>query len=120
MDLLDEEYWSERYASGRTGWDIGFASPPITQYLDQIQNKNLKILIPGAGNAYEAAYAFRSGFSQVHVLDISSRPLEKFKSENPRFPADQLIHSDFFEHDGRYDLILEQTFFLCSPAFSPN
>jgi len=108
---LDEVYWSSRYASGKTGWDIGYPSPPITQYLDQLDNKSLKILLPGAGNAYEAAYAFQKGFQNLFILDIAKAPLEKFKKDNPLFPAKQLIRDDFFNHNETYDLVLEQTFF---------
>ena len=93
------------------GWDIGYASPPLTNYCDQIDDKSIRILIPGAGNAYEAKYLFERGFSNVFILDISAQPLDKFKKENPQFPSDQLIEGDFFEHEGQYDLILEQTFF---------
>lgn len=111
MMLLDENYWTDRYQSGKTGWDIGFPSPPILQYLDQIENKEIKVLIPGAGNAYEVEYAFENGFKKVYLLDISPAPIERFKSENPDFPKDQILLTDFFKHKGQYDLIIEQTFF---------
>ena len=35
-----------------------------------------------------------------------NRLKEKFKGENIK-----IIHQDFFEHKGKYDLVLEQTFF---------
>ncbi len=111
MVLLDENFWSERYKLGMTGWDIGYPSFPLVQYLDQIENKYVHILIPGAGNAYEAVYAFRSGFSNVHVLDISSEPLNQFRLKYPDFPKANLHHQNFFDHNSTYDLILEQTFF---------
>ncbi|MBB6328762.1 SAM-dependent methyltransferase [Algoriphagus iocasae] len=111
MAVLDENYWSCRYKFGKTGWDIGYPSPPIVQYLDQIENKEVEILIPGAGNAYEAIYAFNNGFKKVHVLDFSTLPLEKFKGKVPSFPIDQIHLEDFFLHQGKYDLIIEQTFF---------
>ncbi|MGY6744179.1 MAG: SAM-dependent methyltransferase [Cecembia sp.] len=108
---LDEAYWTNRYKEKSTGWDIGSPSEPLKQYLDQIFQKDLKILIPGAGNAYEAAYAFRTGFKKVHILDFSTVPLDQFKKSYPEFPTDQIFLENFFEHQGKYDLILEQTFF---------
>lgn len=111
MVLLDENFWSERYKLGLTGWDIGRPSSPLLQYLDQIENKSIRVLIPGAGNAYEADYAFQLGFSNVHVLDISKEPLEHFSLNHPDFPKDNLHHQNFFEHNFTYDLIFEQTFF---------
>jgi len=117
MTNREDEYWSKRYEENNTGWDIGYPSTPLKDYIDQIDNKEIKILIPGAGNAYEAEYLFKSGFKNVYVLDISELPLKALKKRVPSFPDDQLIHDDFFEHDEVYDLILEQTFF-CS--FEPT
>jgi thiopurine S-methyltransferase len=78
-------------------------------------------LIPGAGNAYEAAYAFESGFKNLHILDISKVPLNNFLQRHSDFPRDQVHHENFFEHQGKYDLILEQTFFCALPiALRPN
>lgn len=111
MKILNEAYWTERYRSGYTGWDIGYASYPLTQYLDQINSKDLKVLIPGAGNGYEAAFAYQKGFSKTHILDISKLPLTTFEDKFPDFPKDQVHQVDFFDHQGSYDLILEQTFF---------
>ena len=108
-------FWSQRYDEGRTGWDIGYPSPPITDYLDQVADKSLRILIPGAGNAYEAEYAWKLGFTNVHVLDVAEQPLKAFAERVPGFPTEQLIQGDFFEHIGQYDLILEQTFFCSFP-----
>jgi methyl halide transferase len=113
----EEAYWSERYQVQSTGWDIGYPSMPLKTYIDQLGDKNLHILIPGAGNAYEAEYLFREGFKNVFVMDISALPLQNFKERLPDFPQNQLIEGNFFEHNGQYDVILEQTFF-CS--FEPT
>lgn len=112
MDYL-EKYWTKRYAQGNTGWDLGSTSAPLKEYLDQLENKELKILIPGAGNGYEAEYLFKNGFKNVYVLDISRHPLLEFENRNPIFPKENILNEDFFSHIGQYDLILEQTFF-CS------
>ncbi len=111
--MNEENYWTDRYEASQTGWDIGYASTPIKTYIDQLQDKNLKILIPGAGNAYEAEYLWKKGFEHVFVLDISKIPLKAFQKRNPDFPASQLLQQNFFEHSSTYDLIIEQTFF-CS------
>jgi hypothetical protein len=112
---LNEQYWTSRYNQNSIGWDVGQVTFPIKQFLDQIDNKDLKVLIPGAGNAYEAAYAFESGFKNLHILDISKVPLNNFLEKNSDFPKDQVHHENFFDHLGKYDLILEQTFFCALP-----
>lgn len=79
-------------------------------YFDQLENKELKILIPGGGNSYEAEYLFNNGFKNVFVVDISKKPLDNLKKRVPKFPSSQLINATF-------DLIIEQTFFC---AIDPN
>ncbi|WP_339842214.1 methyltransferase domain-containing protein [uncultured Maribacter sp.] len=113
MKEEEENYWTERYTEQQTGWDIGYPSTPIKEYVDQLTDKTIEILIPGAGNAYEAEYLWKKGFKNVHILDISDVPLEQFKKRNPDFPVSQMHQADFFEFQGQYDLIIEQTFF-CS------
>ncbi|MDG1729123.1 MAG: methyltransferase domain-containing protein [Algibacter sp.] len=116
----EEQFWTQRYLEHQTGWNIGEPSTPLKTYIDQLANKDLKILIPGAGNAYEAEYLFNKGFNNVFVLDISEEPLEYFKKRVPEFPKNQVIHGDFFIHKKTYDLILEQTFFCSFPPTKPN
>ncbi|MFD2586977.1 methyltransferase domain-containing protein [Croceitalea marina] len=113
LSTKEEKYWSQRYQEERTGWNIGYPSTPLKSYIDQLADKYIKILIPGAGNAYEAEYLWQQGFTNVFVMDISSIPLKAFQKRNPDFPSQQLLQEDFFNHKNLYDLILEQTFF-CS------
>ena len=108
---FDENYWNERYLNHQTGWDIGFPSTPIATYIDQLTSKDLRILIPGCGNAHEGAYLLERGFKNVFLLDISELALKNVMEKFPKFNASHFIHGDFFEHQGQYDLILEQTFF---------
>lgn len=103
--------WEARYQEGSTGWDIGSVSQPLKEYIDQLSDKKIRILIPGGGNGYEAAYLFEKGFMNVFLLDIAPSPLENFRKKYPQFPKEQLICENFFEHSEQYDLILEQTFF---------
>ena len=110
-----KDFWSQRYRDERTGWDLGHPSKPLIAYFDQLTHKSIDILIPGAGNSYEAEYLFNSGFPNIYVLDIADHPLKSFANRNPKFPKNQLICDDFFKHEGQYDLIVEQTFFCSFP-----
>lgn len=108
---LDETYWNSQYNANTTGWDLGEVSPPLKAYIDQLTYKELRILIPGCGNTYEAAYLLQQGFTNVTVVDIAPALvalLQKKYKENPHIT---IILGDFFQHEGEYDLILEQTFF---------
>ncbi len=109
----NRSFWETRYVNNQTGWDIGYISTPLKIYFDQIKNKEISILIPGAGNAYEAEYLFNTGFTNVYVMDIAAQPLLNLKSRIPDIEDKFLLQDDFFSHKGSYDLIIEQTFF-CS------
>ena len=108
---FDKTFWTNKYANNTTGWDIGNISTPLKNYIDQLKNKNLKILIPGAGNSYEAEYLHSIGFQNVDVIDLVKEPLDNLKKRVPDFPKNNLIQNNFFEHSKVYDLIIEQTFF---------
>lgn len=112
MKKLNREFWENKYKQGDIGWDIGYVSPPLKDYIDQLTDKNLKILIPGAGNAYELIYLVENGFTNTYILDIAKPPLEAIREKLPNFPEERLLEGDFFDLNiGDFDLILEQTFF---------
>jgi thiopurine S-methyltransferase len=118
---MDSDFWNNKYLENKTGWDIGEISTPLKEYIDQLENKDIKILIPGCGNAYEALYLWRMGFRNVFLIDIAPEVLKNFSAKHDYFPKDQMICGDFFDHKGEYDLIFEQTFFCAlEPKLRPE
>lgn len=115
MEIIDKNYWDSRYQSNETGWDIGYVSTPIKEYIDQLTDKSIDILIPGCGSAWEAEYCFNNDFHNTHVIDISDQAIDRFQNRVPEFPRDRIFNADFFTHDQQYDLIIEQTFFCALP-----
>lgn len=109
--ILDKNYWATRYKENNIKWDIGRISYPIKEYIEQLKDKSLKILIPGSGNSYEAEYLHIQGFKNVFVVDIAKEPLENLKDRTPSFPDENLLQKDFFDLEMKFDLIIEQTFF---------
>ena len=110
-EILDEQYWNNRYINNETGWDLRQVSPPLKAYFDQLENKNSSILIPGCGNAYEAIYLAEQGFTNITLIDIAASLVEALKIKLKDYHSIQIIHQNFFNHTNRYDLIVEQTFF---------
>lgn len=108
---LNEKFWDERYLSSQTGWDLGKASDPISEYTSQLEDKSISILIPGCGNAHEAQHLLDLGFQNITLIDISGTLVSQLKDRFKDKPQIKLIHGDFFEHQGQYDLVIEQTFF---------
>jgi thiopurine S-methyltransferase len=111
MEALSEQYWKERYQKQETGWDLGEVSPPIKAYFETVENKELNVLIPGCGNGHEGRYLFNEGYMNIYLLDFASEPLDTFYLNTPGFPKENLYNEDFFSHEGRYDIIVEQTLF---------
>lgn len=114
---LNSQYWQDRYTNKEIGWDTGAITNPLKDYIDQIKDKSVRILIPGCGNSYELEYLFENGFKNVFVLDYAKSPIENIAKRLPNFPKEQLLHADFFSHESQYDIILEQTFFC---ALNPD
>lgn len=112
---LDQTYWDNQYKANTTGWDLGKVSPPIKSYIDTIENKEAKILIPGCGNTYEAEYLLEQGFTNVTVIDIAPTLVENLKQKFANHKNITIVLGDFFEHKGEYDYIIEQTFFCALP-----
>lgn len=109
---LNAKYWDDLYLNNEKPWDMGQVSPPLKTYFDQLKNKTISILIPGAGNAYEAEYLVNKGFTNVFVCDYAAIPLQNLLQRCPKIKAGNLLQEDFFKMENkRFDLIIEQTFF---------
>lgn len=112
---LDQNFWNTRWKKEETGWDIGYASPAIAEYMAKYPDKNATILIPGCGNAYEAEFLAKEGFTDLTLLDISPKAVENLRQKFVDEPQIKILCEDFFQHEGVYDLIIEQTFFCAIP-----
>lgn len=108
---IDATYWESQYQAKTIGWDLGMISLPIKIYIDSLQDKNSAILIPGCGNTYEAEYLLDNGFTNITVIDIAPTLVAVLKQKFKNNSNIEVILGDFFEHQGKYDLIIEQTFF---------
>ena len=123
MKTLDNNYWSDLYTNNEAGWDVGHITPALKEYFDQLTDKNIAILIPGCGNSYEGEYLLQNGFTNITLIDISAVLCENIKTKYASYLSKrlQIICGNFFEHEGKYDLIVEQTFFCAlDPSLRKN
>lgn len=112
---IDASYWEAQYQSKSIGWDLGDISPPIKKYIDTLENKETAILIPGCGNTYEAEYLLKKGFTNITVIDVAPTLVAELIKKFSNNSNITIVLGDFFEHQGKYDLIIEQTFFCALP-----
>lgn len=117
IKMLNESFWSKKYQSDATHWDAGEITRPLKEYVDRLEDKDIKILIPGVGRGHELRYLHEQGFKNVFAVDIASEPLVHIEKNIEDFPKSHLMQGDFFKLEGAFDLILEQTFFC---ALSPE
>lgn len=108
---MEQIFWKSKYQQQQTGWNLGEVSPPFKAYIDQLDNKSIRILIPGCGFGLEAKYAFENGFKNVFILDFVPEAIELFLQHSPDFPTENCLIEDVFTHQNTYDLIFEQTLF---------
>ena len=108
---MDQSFWDKKWLEREIGWDVGYTSPPIEDFLKHYANKNAKILIPGCGNAHEAVFLQQEGFTNITILDIAPKAVEILQEKFQDNPEIKVICGDFFTHEGQYDLMIEQTFF---------
>jgi SAM-dependent methyltransferase len=124
LPAFDAAYWQGRYEAARTAWDTGAITPPLQAYFDQLTvSRQARILIPGAGRAYEAEYLHRAGFERVFAADVASAALAAVAERMPGFPPEHLLLQDFFTLEPipePFDLLVEQTFFCAlDPGLRP-
>lgn len=112
---LDQSYWDAQYQNNTTGWDLGMISPALKLAIDSLENKNSSILLPGCGATYEADYLLEKGFTSITVLDIAPTLVATLTQKYNNNPNIKVVLGDFFEHQGSYSYIIEQTFFCALP-----
>lgn len=108
---LGSTYWNSRYSSGKTGWDLGEASPAILAHFASESSKDAKILIPGCGNAHEAEALIQLGFTNITLIDISEELVSNLQKRFAKNDSIHIVRGDFFDFSGNFDVVIEQTFF---------
>ena len=117
---LNDGYWENRYITANIGWDLKAVSPPIKAYIQQLTNKNIAILIPGCGNAYEAEYLYQQGFTNITLIDIAPTLVQQLKIKFANTTI-KVLHQNIFNYTGKFDLIIEQTLFCAiHPTLRPT
>lgn len=112
-DSNQPDFWTVRYAAGKTPWDFGGVPSALKSFLERSSVPG-RILIAGCGSGYEVQ-AFHSAGYDVSAIDFSPAAVDQAKRVLGVL-AERLILGDFFTHDfgqRRFDLIYERTF-LCS------
>ena len=120
-DCTHPDFWTVRYAAGKTPWDFGGVPSALKLFLARSAAPG-SVLVPGCGSGYEVQ-AFHDAGYDVTGIDFSPAAIEQAKNMIG-VSGERIILGDLFTYDfgpRRFDLIYERTF-LCSmpPPRWPN
>ncbi len=135
------DFWDLRFAAGTVPWNAGGIPAELPAFVRELHRprslseprtiretgsdsgtdaiahllQNLRILIPGCGHAYEAAYFAALG-GQVTALDFSAAAVAAARELLGAWPG-ELLHADFFAYTppAPFDLIYERAFLCALP-----
>ena len=48
VNTKEQEYWTKRYQEESTGWDIGYPSTPLKEYINHLEDKTISIAVLAA------------------------------------------------------------------------
>ncbi|MFZ9754711.1 MAG: methyltransferase domain-containing protein [Bacteroidia bacterium] len=111
-----QEFWNGKYQVGETAWDLNGPSPALVKAFAKWQNKEARILIPGCGSAWETDALLEMGFTHITLIDIAPDLVAQLKTKYAdRADRVTVLEGDFFQLEGQFDVVVEQTFFCALP-----
>ena len=114
QDSSKPDFWESRYRDHATPWDAGKVPTLLQEYARNL-SPGARVLIPGCGSAYEAAYLNEKGVD-VLAIDFSPAAVEVAQKNLGHF-GNIVRLADFFDFDfGRpFDVIYERAFLCALP-----
>jgi SAM-dependent methyltransferase len=114
QDSSNPEFWESRYRDNLIPWDAGGVPDSLQKYARNLPPAT-RVLIPGCGSAYEAAYLSARG-CDVLAIDFSPAAVEAAR-KNLAGSGNIVCLADFFDFDfGQpFDVIYERAFLCALP-----
>ena len=110
--------WNRAYEENDTPWDKGYASPPLSEFLEK-RRIDGRVLVPGCGTGHDVRALAERG-AEVVGLDIAESALRK-AAMYPAVGNERYALGDFLNpepvHMGAYDWLVEHT---CLCALNPG
>ncbi|UCC14351.1 MAG: methyltransferase domain-containing protein [Gammaproteobacteria bacterium] len=113
MDYYGPDHWETLYQEARTPWDAGTVPDALRQYVSR-RGKPGRVLVPGCGSGYEAAF-FATAGSKVLAIDFSPSAVARARRIT-RGSGAVIQLADFFELDSApFDCVYERAFLCALP-----
>jgi SAM-dependent methyltransferase len=75
-------FWEQRYESGRTGWELGRAAPPLVHHFSRHDVTGQRALVVGCGRGHEARLLAERGAAVVAV-DFAPHAIAEARALTP-------------------------------------
>lgn len=115
-----QEFWSDLYKTGDTGWEMGHEAPALSAILPQLKMVKSRVLVLGCGSGHDAAFFAKAGHV-VTAVDFSGEAIARAKKNYGQYDNLSFFQADAFNLPekwfGEFDLIFEHT---CYCAISPD
>lgn len=114
QDSSRPEFWESRYRDGVIPWDAGKVPESLPGFARTLV-PGARVLIPGCGSGYEAAYLAQNKF---HVLAIDFSPAAVAAARRTLGDRADIVRlADFFADDlgDPFDVIYERAFLCALP-----
>ncbi|MGE3262457.1 MAG: methyltransferase domain-containing protein [Bacteriovoracia bacterium] len=128
MKDLSADAWNQFYQDANTPWDLSGPTPEFERLLEEKQIPlGAVVLVPGGGRGHDAIRYAQAG-CEVDLVDFAPQALQLSLELAHKAAAKVYAYrQDFFVlptlpyHRGRYDILLEYTFFCAiDPALRPR
>ena len=115
IDSTHPDFWSTRYAAGKTPWDFRGVPASLKSFLARSSSPGA-VLIPGWGSGYELQ-AFHAAGYDVTAIDFSPAAVDQAKRVLGAL-VDEVLCEEFLKYDfepNRVVPIYERTFLSSMP-----
>ena len=113
-DSAHASFWDARYRASMMPWDAGGVPSALRAFADD-RPRSERVLVPGCGSAYEAAYLLDRGWD-VLAIDFSPAAIALAGDVLGQDRSCILREADFFSLSGApFDVIYERAFLCALP-----
>jgi len=114
-------FWSDLYARGGDGWDLGQPSPPLVEFLDHTPLAPGRVAVAGCGRGHDARHLTRRGHAVVG-FDFSAAAIAEARAlARSDGGAAEFVERDIFtlafDYERAFDGVWEYT---CFCAIDPK
>lgn len=107
-------YWSARYQTQDTPWDMPGAHPALSRLASAVKLQRSRILVLGCGRAHDAAWFARAGHI-VTAVDFSDDAIREARELYGDVPDLTILQGDVFalpsKFDGAFDVVFDHTLY---------